>query len=119
MWVQNAEPLSLYCGDETDGESLRACEQIFDPLLNYKIGGVDVEKGLADSWTPNTDLTEWTIKLHPGVKFSDGTALTAKDVVATYAVQWDVANKLHVGNTGNFDYWTGLFGAFLNAPPAK
>ena len=58
------EPLSLYCGDETDGESLRACEQIFDPLLNYKIGGVDVEKGLADSWTINTDLTEWTIKLH-------------------------------------------------------
>ena len=119
VWVQNAEPLSLYCSDETDGESLRACEQIFDPLLNYKIGGVDVEKGLADSWTPNADLTEWTIKLHPGVKFSDGTALTAKDVVATYAVQWDVANKLHVGNTGNFDYWTGLFGAFLNAPPAK
>jgi ABC-type transport system substrate-binding protein len=119
VWVQNAEPLSLYCSDETDGESLRACEQIFDPLLNYKIGGVDVEKGLADTWTPNTDLTEWTIKLHPGVKFSDGTPLTAKDVVATYAVQWDVANKLHVGNTGNFDYWTGLFGAFLNAPPAK
>ena len=53
----------------------------------------------------------------PGVKFSDGTPLTAKDVVATYAVQWDVANKLHVGNTGNFDYWTGPFGAFLNAPP--
>lgn len=116
VWVQNAEPISLYCSDETDGESLRACEQIFDPLLNYKIGGVDVEKGLADSWTPNADLTVWTIKLHPGVKFSDGTPLSAKDVVATYAVQWDKANKLHVGNTGNFDYWPGLFGAFLNAP---
>ncbi|HSL76487.1 MAG TPA: ABC transporter substrate-binding protein, partial [Candidatus Limnocylindrales bacterium] len=28
VWMQNAEPLSLYCGDETDGESLRACEQV-------------------------------------------------------------------------------------------
>ncbi len=120
VWVQNAEPLSLYCSDETDGESLRACEQIFDPLLSYKIGGVEVEKnGVASDYSPNADLTEWTIKLRPGVKFSDGTALTAQDVVATYAVEWDVANKLHVGNTGNFDYWTGLFGAFLNPKPAK
>jgi len=119
VWVQNAEPLSLYCSDETDGESLRACEQIFDPLLSYKIGGVEVEKnGLATDYTPNADLTEWTIKLRDA-KFSDGTPVTASDVVATYAVQWDAANKLHVGNTGNFDYWSSLFSAFLNPKPAK
>jgi len=119
VWVQNAEPLSLYCGDETDGETLRACEQVFDSLLSYKAGGTTVEPGLADLPTPNADLTEWTVKLHPGVKFSDGTALSSKDVVATYAAQWDAANKLHVGNTGNFDYWSGLFGGFLNPKPAK
>jgi len=118
VWVQNAEPLSLYCGDETDGETLRACEQVFDSLLSYKAGGTTVEPGLADLPTPNADLTEWTVKLHPGVKFSDGTALTAKDVVLSYAVQWDAAHKLHVGNTGNFDYWSGLFGGFLNPKPA-
>ena len=28
VWMQNAEPISLYCTDETDGESLRACEQV-------------------------------------------------------------------------------------------
>jgi peptide/nickel transport system substrate-binding protein len=119
VWVQNAEPLSLYCSDETDGESLRACEQVFDPLLTYKIGGVDVVPNLATTYTPNSDLTEWTLKLKSGVKFSDGTPLTAKDVVATYAAQWDVKNPLHVGNTGNFDYWTILFTKFLNAPPPK
>ena len=32
VWMQNAEPLSLYCGDETDGETLRACEQIKESL---------------------------------------------------------------------------------------
>jgi len=119
VWLQNAEPLSLYCSDETDGESLRACEQVFDPLLSYKIGGVEVEKnGLASDYSPNADLTEWTIKLRDA-KFSDGTAVTAQDVVATYAAQWDAANPLHVGNTGNFDYWSSLFGAFLNPKPAK
>jgi peptide/nickel transport system substrate-binding protein len=119
VWSQNAEPLSLYCSDESDGETLRACEQIFDSLLSYKEGGTSVEPGLADMPTASTDLTEWTLKIHPGIKFSDGTPLTAKDVVATYSVQWDAANKLHVGNTGNFDYWTGLFGGFLNPKPAK
>ncbi|HMA35733.1 MAG TPA: ABC transporter substrate-binding protein, partial [Chloroflexia bacterium] len=119
VWEQNAEPLSLYCGDETDGETLRACEQIFDSLLSYKEGGTAVQPGLADLPTANSDLTEWTLKLHPGVKFSDGTPLTATDVVLTYAVQWDAAHKLHVGNTGNFDYWSGLFGAVLNPKPAK
>lgn len=118
VWVQNAEPLSLYCADETDGESLRACEQIFDPLLTYKIGGTEVEPNLAEMPTPNADLTEWTVKLRSGVKFSDGTALTAKDVVATFAAQWDKNHKLHKGNTGNFDYWTYLFTAFLEKPPA-
>jgi ABC-type transport system substrate-binding protein len=119
VWIQNAEPLSLYCADETDGESLRACEQVFDPLLTFKIGGVEVEPNLAESFEPNKDLTEWTIKLRSGVKFSDNTPLTAKDVVATYGTQWDAKNALHTGNTGNFDYWTILFTKFLNAPPPK
>jgi ABC-type transport system substrate-binding protein len=117
--MQNAEPLSVYCADETDGESLRACEQIFDPLLSYRIGSTEVEPGLATECTANDDLTEWTCTLRSGVKFSDGTPLTAEDVVATYAVQWDAAHPLHVGNTGNFDYWTYLFTAFLNPPPAQ
>jgi ABC-type transport system substrate-binding protein len=118
VWMQNAEPLSLYCADETDGESLRACEQIFDPLLSYEVGGVAVEPGLATACTANADLTEWTCTLREGVKFSDGSPLTAKDVVATYAVQWDKNHPLHKGNTGNFDYWTYLFTAFLEKPPA-
>lgn len=118
VWVQNAEPLSLYCADETDGESLRACEQVFDSLLTYKVGGTEVEPNLASDYKANTDLTEWTFTLRSGVKFSDGSALTAKDVVATMAAQWDAKNPLHVGNTGNFDYWTILFTKFLNAPPA-
>ncbi|HYP20640.1 MAG TPA: ABC transporter substrate-binding protein, partial [Chloroflexia bacterium] len=117
VWIQNGEPPSLYCADETDGEALRACEQIFEPLLGYATGSTEVELGLAASYESNTDLTEWTIKLRPNAKFSDGTAVTARDVVATYAVQWDAKHPLHKGRAGNFDYWTYLFTAFLNPPP--
>ena len=33
VFVQNGEPGGLYCADETDGESLRVCEQIGESLL--------------------------------------------------------------------------------------
>ena len=116
VWMQNAEPLSLYCADEEDGESLRACEQINESLLAYKIGGTAVEPSLAEKYEVNADLTEWTFHLRQGVKFHDGSAFDANDVVASYAVQWDAANPLHKGRTGTFTYFNALFGAFLNAP---
>jgi peptide/nickel transport system substrate-binding protein len=28
VFMQNAEPISLYCADETDGESLAPCQQV-------------------------------------------------------------------------------------------
>ncbi len=43
VWMQNAEPIGLYCADETDGESLRACEQISESLLAYEIAGTAVD----------------------------------------------------------------------------
>ena len=116
VWMQNAEPISLFCADETDGESLRACEQVTEGLMAYVIGGTDVEPALATSCDANEDLTVWTCNLREGVTFHDGSTLDANDVVMTYAIQWDAAHPLHVGNTGAFTYWSGLWGGFLNAP---
>jgi ABC-type transport system substrate-binding protein len=117
VWMQNAEPISLYCADETDGESLRACEQVLQSLLSYEVGGTAVEPGLAESYEANDDLTEWTFNLRQGVSFHDGSSLDANDVVTSLVMQWDAAHPLHKGNTGAFSYWSGLFGPFLNAPP--
>jgi len=119
VWMQNAEPISLYCADETDGESLRACEQVTEALLSYEVGGLAVEPGLATGCTANEDLTVWTCTLREGVKFHDGSAFDANDVVMSLVVQWDAAHPLHKGNTGAFTYWSSLWGPFLNAPPAE
>jgi ABC-type transport system substrate-binding protein len=117
VWMQNAEPISLYCADETDGESLRACEQVTQSLLGYEVGGTAVEPVLAETYEANDDLTEWTFHLRQGVLFHDGSSLDANDVVKSLVIQWDAADPLHTGNTGGFSYWSGLFGPFLNAPP--
>ena len=38
---------------------------------------------LATAWRPNADATVWQFSLRPGVRFHDGSAFTAADVVAT------------------------------------
>ena len=119
VWMQNAEPISLYCADETDGESLRACEQATEALLAYEVGGTAVEPALATSCDPNEDLTVWTCHLREGVTFHDGSTLDANDVVMSYVVQWDAAHPLHIGNSGAFTYFSALWGGFLNPPPAE
>ncbi len=115
VWMQNAEPIGLYCPDETDGESLRPCEQIHEPLLAYEVGGAAVVPALATGCDASDDLTEWTCHLREGVKFHNGATLDADDVVLSYVVQWDAAHPLHVGRDGNFTYFNADFGAFLNA----
>jgi ABC-type transport system substrate-binding protein len=119
VWMQNAEPISLYCADETDGESLRACEQVVEALLSYEINGTAVEPALATGCTPNADLTDYTCELRQGVKFHDGSSFDANDVVVSWAVQWDAEHPLHTGNTGVFEYWATLWGSLLNPPPAE
>jgi peptide/nickel transport system substrate-binding protein len=39
---------------------------------------------IAESWTLSADKRTWTFKIRQGVKFHDGTVLTARDVKATY-----------------------------------
>lgn len=115
VWMQNGEPAALWCSDETDGETLRACEQIYEALLSFSVGGVKVEPGLAEEWTTNEDATVWTFKLRKDVKFHNGAPLDASDVVATFASQWDAKSPNHKGRTTTFEYFGAFFGSFLNA----
>jgi len=110
VWMQNAEPISLFCADETDGESLRACEQVTEALMSYEVGGTDVKPSLATECTPNEDLTVWTCALRQGVKFHDGSAFDANDVVASFTMGLDTGSPLHVGNTNAWEYYSYLWG---------
>ena len=115
-FMQNAEPIGLYCADESDGESLRVCEQTNESLLAYEVAGATVIPSLATDYSSNADATEWTFTLRQGVLFHDGSTLDANDVVLSWVVQWDAAHPLHVGRDGSFAYFSGLFGSFLNPP---
>ena len=118
VWMQNAEPISLFCADETDGESIRACIQIQEGLYRYTTGATTVEPALATSCDPNADLTVWTCHLHDNVTFSNGDTLDANDVTQSFILQWDASSPLHKGRTGVFEYFNSLWGNFINVPAA-
>ncbi|GAB2654811.1 ABC transporter substrate-binding protein [Kribbella swartbergensis] len=58
-----------------------AIQQIMEPLVRIEDG--KIVPVLATSWE-NPDPNTWVFTLRTGVKFSDGTPFTAKDVVASY-----------------------------------
>jgi ABC-type transport system substrate-binding protein len=115
VFMQNNEPISLYCADETDGESLRPCQQVVETLLQYGTDTGETFPALATGCTSNEDATVWTCNLREGVMFHDGSMLDANDVVASWAAGIDAANPYHVGNTGGFDYFSYLWDGLINA----
>ncbi|SFA79183.1 peptide/nickel transport system substrate-binding protein [Rhizobium sp. NFR07] len=65
-------------------------ELLYSNLTRLKVD-MSIEPDLAESWTANDALTEWTFKLRTGVTFHDGSAFTANDVVATFKAILDPA----------------------------
>lgn len=115
VFLQENEPESLWPGDESQTDTLRIARLLYSTLVQYEFGGTQIKPGLAEYWEYSPDLLEWTFSLRYNVKFSNGAALDANDVVATFAAQWDAASPNHTGNTGNFAYFKQFFGNFLNS----
>ena len=110
IWMQNAEPISMFCADESDGESLRACDQVMENLYGYEVNGTATEPILAESCVPSEDLTVWTCTLRQGVKFHDGSDFDAADVVATFNMGLNIESPTHVGNSNIWSYYDYLWG---------
>ncbi|MBN1890898.1 MAG: hypothetical protein JW850_23080 [Thermoflexales bacterium] len=113
IYLKAAEPIGLYCMDETDGESLDACEMVTEGLYTYNETGT-AQPALATSCTANPDSTVWTCNLRPGVTFHDGSTLDANDVVRSLEAGLNAASPYHKGNTGAFEYPSYLFDALMN-----
>ncbi len=90
-WAAPKSDLVLAIGGEPD--------EGYDPLLGWgryghplfqstllrRDANLETQPDLATEWTLSDDRLTWTIRLRDGVKFSDGTPLTAEDVAFTFA----------------------------------
>lgn len=57
---------------------------LFQSTLLKRDADLKLVTDLATDWSVSADRLRWTVKLRPGVKFSDGQPLTSKDVKFTY-----------------------------------
>jgi ABC-type transport system substrate-binding protein len=114
VWLAGAEPVGLYCADETDPLSNLVCAQVSDTLYTYDPVGTGTLPSLAQRCAPNPELTVWTCTLRPDVVFHDGSVLDANDVVQSFAVQWDTEHPRHRGREGTFRTFVSWFGGFLH-----
>jgi ABC-type transport system substrate-binding protein len=69
-----------------DANNTIVIPQIYDTLTTTDFQ-YNITPRMATSWSSNADLTKWTFKLRPGIKFHDGSRLVAKDVVFSIARQ--------------------------------
>jgi peptide/nickel transport system substrate-binding protein len=74
-------PASLDPATSLEGPVSVIARQIFDTLVQYRDVTSDVEPGLAAQWSVSRDGLLWTFRLREGVRFHDGTVMTAQHVV--------------------------------------
>ncbi|MBL8670495.1 MAG: ABC transporter substrate-binding protein [Alphaproteobacteria bacterium] len=81
----SAETPHYDCHGSDTYATLHFSAPFYSTLLQFDLPKYPAVKGdLAESWTVAPDLKTYTFKLHRGVTFHDGSALTSADVKATY-----------------------------------
>uniref|UniRef100_UPI003514BB38 ABC transporter substrate-binding protein n=1 Tax=Pseudooceanicola sp. TaxID=1914328 RepID=UPI003514BB38 len=70
---QIAEPKALDPAAVTAVNDFRILMNVYDGLVRYKSGTLEVEPALATGWEISEDGTEYTFTLREGVTFHDGT----------------------------------------------
>jgi peptide/nickel transport system substrate-binding protein len=105
-----ADPVVLDGALVSDGESLRAIDQMFEGLVTLKEGSTEVVPGLAESWESDAAGTAWTFKLREGVKFHDGTDFNAEAVCFNFDRWYNFKGPFQLESATY--YWQTVFGGF-------
>jgi peptide/nickel transport system substrate-binding protein len=110
-----ADPVVLDGALVSDGESLRAIDQIYETLVSLKPGTTELEPGLAASWEISDDGLEYTFTLQEDVVFHDGEPMNAEAVCFNFDRWYNFTGSLQ--NPSASYYWQTVFGGFAEFDP--
>ncbi len=80
VFARSTAPTQIDPANSIIAGDVYTLDKIFEPLYITSAAG-KLTPWLATGYTTNASQTVWTFHLRPGVKFNDGTPLTAADVV--------------------------------------
>jgi peptide/nickel transport system substrate-binding protein len=82
-WSRSGDALTLDPHAQNEGPTTNVSRQVYEPLVERDRSGGLVPT-LAVSWRITEDPTVWEFKLRQGVKFHNGNAFDADDVIFTF-----------------------------------
>src|SRR5499433_849829 len=80
-------PGVLEPGAALEGTSPLIARQVFATLVAWRDGSTEIEPALATRWNSSRDGLVWSFAVREGVKFHDGSPLTATEVAASFERQ--------------------------------
>ncbi|HEX2293875.1 MAG TPA: ABC transporter substrate-binding protein [Actinomycetota bacterium] len=111
----SADPVVLDGALVSDGESLRAIDQIFEGLVTLEPGSTEVIPNLATEWETSEDGRDWTFTLRDDVTFHDGEPFNAEAVCYNFDRWYNFEGSFQ--NPAATYYWQTVFGGFKNTDP--
>jgi peptide/nickel transport system substrate-binding protein len=95
-------PTEIEPGTALEGAGPLIERQLFDTLVAYNPASTDVEPALATRWISSREGLVWSFILRDNVRFHDGKALTAADVVTS------LERPLKIGTRPAAAVWSAL-----------
>jgi peptide/nickel transport system substrate-binding protein len=112
----SADPVVLDGALVSDGESLRAIDQMFEGLVTLEPGTTEVIPALAESWEISDDGLDYTFTLREGVKFHDGTDFNADAVCFNFERWYNFEGSFQNADASYYYQAVFGFGGFANKP---
>ena len=109
IFARASDAQRLDPADVDDGESVNTLSQILEGLVRFRDGTLEIEPCLAVRLPDiSADGLTYTFTLREGVRFHDGTPLTAE------AAAWSFLRQMHADHPGRppgaiFEYWSSLY----------
>ncbi|MEE3234190.1 MAG: ABC transporter substrate-binding protein [Candidatus Latescibacterota bacterium] len=107
VFARGSDSIGLDPALETDGESFKVCDNIYETLVSYEDESTSVIPKLAHSWDVSEDLLTWTFHLRTDVLFHDGTKFNSDSMVFSLERQMD-PNHPYKPSNGAFNYWRDM-----------
>jgi peptide/nickel transport system substrate-binding protein len=89
VFAQRTEPKTLNPAIGGDNASREVLHRMMADLIHINRESQQTEPALAKSWTVSSDGLRYVLELRQGLRFSDGHAFDAGDVVFTFQVMMD------------------------------